>query len=376
MTSPASAAVARKEGVSDALLREAEQYRTVQTLRTWPVVTNTSAAVLDGYYTLKEGDVARPVLNVSEEVVGAVCRLAVLPVVTSPVVKTPLRMADWVGALGAELLQKAVPRLTDTKQPLRLNAELLLSLLMVPLTLSVALSRDLLELGVLKLVTTFPGLQPAAKGFAEKSLLAQCGTALLLLWVYLPLLLLSRPVETVRALVSVPGQAVAAVISWAREAASAVADELAAWASAVADLAVQAVSWVAATAQTAYYVLFVMTGLEPLLAALLERARALLATSREAGANLVSTVRASAPGSGLVRRMLSWRRSSGRGSSGAAEPTVSAQKGSSAVPAPALAAPAGRQTAEPELWAPGRIGGALLVTVSLCGVAVAVISLW
>ncbi|XP_043246048.1 uncharacterized protein LOC122393768 isoform X4 [Amphibalanus amphitrite] len=362
MTSPASAAVARKEGVSDALLREAEQYRTVQTLRTWPVVTNTSAAVLDGYYTLKEGDVARPVLNVSEEVVGAVCRLAVLPVVTSPVVKTPLRMADWVGALGAELLQKAVPRLTDTKQPLRLNAELLLSLLMVPLTLSVALSRDLLELGVLKLVTTFPGLQPAAKGFAEKSLLAQCGTALLLLWVYLPLLLLSRPVET--------------VISWAREAASAVADELAAWASAVADLAVQAVSWVAATAQTAYYVLFVMTGLEPLLAALLERARALLATSREAGANLVSTVRASAPGSGLVRRMLSWRRSSGRGSSGAAEPTVSAQKGSSAVPAPALAAPAGRQTAEPELWAPGRIGGALLVTVSLCGVAVAVISLW
>ncbi|XP_043246062.1 uncharacterized protein LOC122393768 isoform X16 [Amphibalanus amphitrite] len=271
-------------------------------------------------------------------------------------------MADWVGALGAELLQKAVPRLTDTKQPLRLNAELLLSLLMVPLTLSVALSRDLLELGVLKLVTTFPGLQPAAKGFAEKSLLAQCGTALLLLWVYLPLLLLSRPVET--------------VISWAREAASAVADELAAWASAVADLAVQAVSWVAATAQTAYYVLFVMTGLEPLLAALLERARALLATSREAGANLVSTVRASAPGSGLVRRMLSWRRSSGRGSSGAAEPTVSAQKGSSAVPAPALAAPAGRQTAEPELWAPGRIGGALLVTVSLCGVAVAVISLW
>ncbi|XP_043246055.1 uncharacterized protein LOC122393768 isoform X11 [Amphibalanus amphitrite] len=286
MTSPASAAVARKEGVSDALLREAEQYRTVQTLRTWPVVTNTSAAVLDGYYTLKEGDVARPVLNVSEEVVGAVCRLAVLPVVTSPVVKTPLRMADWVGALGAELLQKAVPRLTDTKQPLRLNAELLLSLLMVPLTLSVALSRDLLELGVLKLVTTFPGLQPAAKGFAEKSLLAQCGTALLLLWVYLPLLLLSRPVET--------------VISWAREAASAVADELAAWASAVADLAVQAVSWVAATAQTAYYVLFVMTGLEPLLAALLERARALLATSREAGANLVSTVRASAPGSGLA----------------------------------------------------------------------------
>ncbi|XP_043246059.1 uncharacterized protein LOC122393768 isoform X14 [Amphibalanus amphitrite] len=233
-----------------------------------------------------EGDVARPVLNVSEEVVGAVCRLAVLPVVTSPVVKTPLRMADWVGALGAELLQKAVPRLTDTKQPLRLNAELLLSLLMVPLTLSVALSRDLLELGVLKLVTTFPGLQPAAKGFAEKSLLAQCGTALLLLWVYLPLLLLSRPVET--------------VISWAREAASAVADELAAWASAVADLAVQAVSWVAATAQTAYYVLFVMTGLEPLLAALLERARALLATSREAGANLVSTVRASAPGSGLA----------------------------------------------------------------------------
>ncbi|XP_043231751.1 uncharacterized protein LOC122386534 isoform X4 [Amphibalanus amphitrite] len=300
MASPASAAVARKEAVSDALLREAEQYRTVQTLRTWPVVTNTSAAVLDGYYTLKEGDVARPVLNVSEEVAGAVCRLAVLPVVTSPVVKTPLRMADWVGALGAELLQKAVPRLTDTKQPLRLNAELLLSLLMVPLTLSVALSRDLLELGVLKLVTTFPGLQPAAKGFAEKSLLAQCGTALLLLWVYLPLLLLSRPVETVRALVSVPGQAAASVISWAREAASAVADELAAWASAVADLAVQAVSWVAATAQTAYYVLFVMTGLEPLLAALLERARALLATSREAGASLVSTVRASAPGSGLA----------------------------------------------------------------------------
>ena len=58
----------------------------------------------------------RVVLNVSEEVASAVCRLAVLPAVQSPLLKTPLRMADWVGASGAGLLQKAIPKLTATKQ--------------------------------------------------------------------------------------------------------------------------------------------------------------------------------------------------------------------------------------------------------------------
>ena len=56
----------------------------------------------------KEGDLARVVLNASES--------AVLPVVRSPLVKSPLRMADWFTGNGAALLQKAVPRLTDTKQ--------------------------------------------------------------------------------------------------------------------------------------------------------------------------------------------------------------------------------------------------------------------
>ena len=64
----------------------------------------------------KEGEVARVVLTASEELAGLVCQLAVLPVVRSPLVRTPLRMADWVGGTGAALLQKAVPRLTDTKQ--------------------------------------------------------------------------------------------------------------------------------------------------------------------------------------------------------------------------------------------------------------------
>ena len=49
-------------------------------------------------------------------------------------------------------------------QPMRLGAELLLSLMLVPLTLSVALSRDLLQLTVSWLVTSFPSLEPAAKG--------------------------------------------------------------------------------------------------------------------------------------------------------------------------------------------------------------------
>ena len=47
---------------------------------------------------------------------------------------------------------------------MRLNAELLLSLLMVPLTLSVALGRDLLQFTVDWLVSSFPSLKPAAAG--------------------------------------------------------------------------------------------------------------------------------------------------------------------------------------------------------------------
>ena len=47
------AAVAREEAVTSALLGEASQYRTVQTLQRWPLVTNAAAAVTDRYHTLK-----------------------------------------------------------------------------------------------------------------------------------------------------------------------------------------------------------------------------------------------------------------------------------------------------------------------------------
>ena len=39
--------------VSTELLREAQQYRTVQTVQQWPVVTNSATAVLDVYHSLK-----------------------------------------------------------------------------------------------------------------------------------------------------------------------------------------------------------------------------------------------------------------------------------------------------------------------------------
>ena len=64
-------------------------------------------------------------------------------------------------------------------------------------------------------------------------------------------------------------------ISWAREAAGAAADEVTIWGSAVGELVLQVVSWAAATAQTAYYAVFVMAELEPLLISLLSWARSL-----------------------------------------------------------------------------------------------------
>ena len=48
-----SSDASREVPVSTALLREAEQYRTVQTVQQWPLVTNSTTAVLDGYQSLK-----------------------------------------------------------------------------------------------------------------------------------------------------------------------------------------------------------------------------------------------------------------------------------------------------------------------------------
>ena len=112
----------------------------------------------------KEGEVARVVLRASEELAGALCRSLVLPALRSPVVAGPLRMADWAGGAGAALLQKAVPRLADTDRPLRPGGELLLRLMLAPLTLCLALGRDLLQAGVDWLVSSFPDLKPAAAG--------------------------------------------------------------------------------------------------------------------------------------------------------------------------------------------------------------------
>ena len=94
------------------------------------------------------------------------------------------------------------------------------------------------------------------------------------------------------------------MISWVKEAVSAVVDEATTWAGAVAEVAIQAVSWVAAAAQTVYYVLFVMTGLEPALEALLGWLSSLLQSPGNTASKLVtSVVLTAAPLSGLVRRM-------------------------------------------------------------------------
>ena len=93
------------------------------------------------------------------------------------------------------------------------------------------------------------------------------------------------------------------MVGWVREAYTAVLDELSVWFTAVTESVVGAVGWAAASLQTGYYVLFVMTGLEPALAAVLAWLWSLLQSSWDGVGRIVSSVTKTAPVSGLVRRM-------------------------------------------------------------------------
>ncbi|XP_037081945.1 uncharacterized protein LOC119102608 isoform X2 [Pollicipes pollicipes] len=409
-------AVGPEVPVTRELMEEVWRYQTARTVLEWPVVTNATNSVLDAYATIKkDGDVARVVLGACEDLTGVYCRLVALPIARTALVRTPLGLADRVGSTAVHLVEKAMPQLKNREDPVQLNRDLLLSVLLLPLTISLVLAHQTLEGIASVLVTTFPSLQVAAEGFEQRCLAGQWFTLLLMTTLFLPLQLLSHPVQTViswvRETVALLISTASDWVSWLQSTVSDWASWLAAtasewvgrvaakvyeWVGGVAATArhyvIRALALVAALVETMYYAVFEATGLMKVLQQAWEWVRQFLQQRRDGAQQLLHSAADTAPVKGLVRRMrtssptLSSRWFGTCASSGAAPSSPRAPPASRGGAGPAAGAtwlrgllrPAPRAAAAPrevDPWTPTRIVSALLLTLLPVALAVILLSL-